>query len=106
MARPKDSSGDSEAMAHTQQIFITLLISSTLIFGAITGFVSLSDGELFCGVAGQVAHSLLSTVCFALVGVTFWRFGWILGLINLVLVVVASNVGLGLSRYFRKRSDL
>src|SRR5262245_20185738 len=106
MARHRDSSGDSKAMAQTQQIFIILLISSTLIFGVITGFVSLSDGELLCGVAGQVAHALLSILCFALVGITFWRFGWILGLIDLALVVVASKVGLGLCRYLRKRSGL
>ena len=93
-------------MANTQQIFMVLLMGSTLIFGAITGFVSQSDRDLSCGVAGQAAHGLLTIVCFALVGVGFWRFGWMLGVIDLALVVIASNAGLGFSRYFRKRSDL
>jgi uncharacterized membrane protein len=85
---------------------MVLLISSTLIIGAITGFVSLSDGELVCGVAGQIAHGLLCIVCFALIGVGFWRFGWIVGVIDLVLVVIASNASLRFYRYFRKVSDL
>jgi hypothetical protein len=93
-------------MADTRQIFMVLLIGSTLIFGAIAGFVAQSDGELSCGVAGQIVHGLLSIVCFALVGVGFWRFGWILGVIDLGLVVIASNAGLGFCTYFRKRSDL
>ena len=85
---------------------MVLLISSTLIIGAITGLLSLSDGELFCGVGGQVAHGLLSIVCFALVGVGFWRFGWRIGVIDLALVVIASNASLAFCRYFRKRSNL
>ena len=80
-----------------------LLISSTLIIGAITGFMSVSDGELFCGFAGQVAHGLLSIMCFALVGVAFWRFGWRVGLIDLALVFIVLNVSLGFCRYLGKR---
>lgn len=62
---------------------MVLLISSTLIVVAISGFVSLSDSKLFSGVAGQLAHGL---VCFALVGVALWRFGWIVGVIDFALV--------------------
>ena len=54
---------------------MVFLISTTLIFAAISGFESLSDGELFSGVAGQLGHELLSIVCIALVGLAFWRFG-------------------------------
>jgi hypothetical protein len=68
-----------------------LLISSTLIIGAITGFVFFSEGEFFCGVAGQALHGLLSFVCFALVGVAFSRFGWKVGIIDLGLLFIASN---------------
>jgi uncharacterized membrane protein SpoIIM required for sporulation len=82
---------------------MVLLISSTLIIGAITGFMSVSDGELFCGFAGQVAHGLLSIMCFALVGVAFWRFGWRVGLIDLALVFIVLNVSLGFCRYLGKR---
>jgi hypothetical protein len=61
---------------------MVLLISSTLTIGAITGFVFFTEGEFFCGVAGQVAHGLLSIVCFALVGIAFWRFGWKVGVVG------------------------
>ena len=82
------------------------LISSTLMIGAIIGFVSLSNAEWFCGVARQVAHGLLSIVCFALVGVTFLRFGWKIGVVDLALVFIVSNASLSFCRYFRKRSGL
>jgi len=82
---------------------MVLLISSTLIIGAITGFMSVSDDELFCGFAGQVADGLLSIMCFALVGVAFWRFGWRVGLIDLALVVIVLNVSLSFCRYLGKR---
>lgn len=81
---------------------MVLLISSTLIIGAITGFLSVSDGELFCGFVGQVAHGLLSIMCFALVGVAFWRFGWSVGLIDLALVFIVLNVSLSFCRYLAK----
>jgi len=81
---------------------MVLLISSTLIIGAITGFLSASDGELFCGFVGQVIHGLLSIMCFALVGVAFWRFGWSVGLIDLALVFIVLNVSLSFCRYLAK----
>ncbi len=82
------------------------LISSTLVLGAITGFVSFSEGQFLRGVAGQVVHGLLSIICFALVGVAFWRFGWKIGLLDLLLVIIASNVGVTLHTYFRKSPGL
>jgi hypothetical protein len=85
---------------------MVLLISSTLIIGVITGFVFFNEGELFQGVAGQVLHGLLSIVCFALVGVAFWRFGWKVGVIDLALPFIASNVGVTFCTYVRKRSGL
>jgi hypothetical protein len=81
---------------------MVLLISSTLIFGAITGFLFFSEAEFLCGVAGQVVHGLLSLVCFALVGVAFWCFGWKVGVIDLGLLLIVSNTALGFSRYLRK----
>jgi hypothetical protein len=85
---------------------MVLFISSTLIIGVITGFVFFNEGELFNGVAGQVLHGLLSIVCFALVGVAFWRFGWEVGVIDLALLLIASNVGLTFFTFVRKRSGL
>ena len=85
---------------------MVLLIGSTLIIGTITGFVFFNEGELFRGVAGQVLHGFLSIICFALVGVAFWRFGWKVGVIDLVLLFITLNAGLMFYRYVRKRSSL
>jgi len=84
---------------------MVLLISSTLIIGAITGFISVSDGELFLRLAGQVAHGLLSIMCFALVGIAFWRFGLKVGVIDLAVLFITSNAGLMFYRYVTKRSS-
>ena len=88
------------------RVTMILLISGTLIIGLITGFVFFNEGDLFHGVAGQVLHGLLSIVCFALVGIAFWRFGWKVGVIDLALLFIASNVGLTFCTYVRKRSGL
>jgi hypothetical protein len=85
---------------------MVLLISSTLILGTITGFVFFSEGEFLRGVAGQVVHGLLSFACFALVAVTFWRFGWKVGVIDLGLLLIVSNIACRLSRHPQKRSGL
>jgi hypothetical protein len=83
-----------------------LLISSPIIIAAIIGFVFFNKNQFFRGVAGQVVHGLLSIICFALVGVAFWRFGWKIGLLDLLLVIIASNVGVTLHTYFRKSPGL
>ena len=88
------------------RVTMILLISGTLIIGLITGFVFFNEGDLFHGVAGQVLHGLLSIVCFALVGVAFWRFGWKVGVIDLALLFIASNVGITFYTYVRKRAGL
>jgi hypothetical protein len=44
--------------------------------------------------------------CFTLVGVAFWRFGWKIGLLDFLLVFIASNVGLRWHKYLRKGSGL
>jgi uncharacterized membrane protein len=85
---------------------MVLLISSTLVLGVITGFVSFSEVEFLRRVAGQVIHGLLSFACFALVGVTFWRLGWKVGVTDLGLLLIVSNIACRLSRYPQKRSGL
>jgi hypothetical protein len=49
---------------------------------------------------------MLSIACFTLVGAAFWRFGWKIGLLDLLLVFIASNVGLRLHKYLRMGSGL
>ena len=74
------------------------LIGTTIILGAITGFVELSKGAFFRTVGGQIVQGMLSIACFILVGIAFWRFGWKIDLLDLLLVIIASNVGLALHR--------
>jgi len=78
----------------------------TIILGAITGFASVSEGAFFRGLGGQIVQGVLSIACFILVGIAFRRFGWKIGLLGLLLVFIASNVGLRLHKYLRKGSGL
>jgi len=83
-----------------------LLISSTLIFGATTGLMSFWEGEPLYRISGQVTHGSLSLICFGLVGVAFWRFGWKGGVIDLGLLLIVSNTAFLFAKYIRKRSSL
>ena len=74
------------------------LIGTTIILGAITGFVDFSEGAFFRGLGGQIVQGMLSIACLILVGAAFWRFGWKIGLLDLLLVVIGSNVGVALHR--------
>jgi hypothetical protein len=74
------------------------LLGATIILGAITGFVELSGGAFFRRLGGQIMQGVLSIACFILVGVAFWRFDWKIGLLNLLLVIIGSNVGVALHR--------
>jgi hypothetical protein len=74
------------------------LIGTTIILGAITGFADSSAGAFFRGFRGQIVQGALSIACFTLVGAAYWRFGWKIGLLDLLLVIIASNVGLALHR--------
>jgi hypothetical protein len=71
---------------------------ATIILGAITGFVSVSEGALFRALEGQIVQGMLSIACLVLVGIALWRFGWKIGLLDLLLVIIASKVGLALHR--------
>lgn len=74
------------------------LLGATIILGAITGFVELSKGAFLRTLGGQIAQGVLSSACFILVGIAFWRFGWKIGLLDFLFVIIASNVGLALHR--------
>ena len=82
------------------------LIGTTIILGAITGFTNSCEGVFFWELGEQIVQGMLSIACFILVGAAFWRFGWKIGLLDLLLVLIASNVGLTLHRYFRKRPGM
>ena len=79
------------------------LLIATIILGAITGFIELSKGAFFRTLAGQIVQGVLSIACFVLVGVAFWRFGWQIGLLDFVLVIIGSKVGLALHRLLLPR---
>lgn len=84
------------------QVHMVLLLVGTLIISAITGAVVSSEGVFFSGLTGQVLHGLLSTLCFTLVGVAFWRFGWKVGVIDLVLLFIAGNVAFSFRGHLTK----
>jgi hypothetical protein len=44
----------------------------------------------------------LSIVCFTLVGIAFWRFGWKIGVIDLVLLFIAANVAFSFCGHLTK----
>jgi hypothetical protein len=74
------------------------LLGATIVLGVITGFVELSKRAFFRTLGGQIVQGVLSIACFVLVGVAVWRFGWKIGLLDLLLVITGSNVGLALHR--------
>jgi hypothetical protein len=87
------ASGRLRKVVGTQlRVYMVLLLVGTLIISAITGAAVSSGGRFFLGLTGQVLHGLLSIVCFTLVGVAFWRFGWEVGVIDLALLFIAGNV--------------
>lgn len=72
------------------------LIGTTVILGMITRFADVHNGGFFKTPGGQIVHGVLSIGCLVLVGVTFWRFGWKIGVLDLFLVIIAANAGLRL----------
>jgi hypothetical protein len=80
------------------RVMLFRLFGATIILGAITGFVELSKGAFLRTFGGQIAQGVLSLACFIVVGIAFWRFGWKIGLLDLLVVIIASNVGLALHR--------
>ena len=82
---------------------MVVLIVSTLIVSAITGVMVSNEEGFFWGLAGQILHGSLSIVCFGLVGVAFWCFGWKIGMIDLVLIFIAGNVGLSFCGRLREK---
>jgi hypothetical protein len=80
------------------------LIGTTIILGGIIGFADTVEGTLPWQPGGQIVQGVLSIACFTLVGAAFWRLGWKIGLLDVLLVIIASNVGLALHSYFTKKS--
>jgi hypothetical protein len=79
-------------------------IGTTVILGMITGLADLNKRGFFRTLGGQIVHGALSTACLILVGVAFWRFGWKIGLLDFVLVIIAAKASPTLSGYLRKLS--
>jgi len=58
-----------------------------------TGFALVSQGVIFHSIGGQITQGVLSRVCFELVVVAFWKCGWKIGLLEIFLILVATNIG-------------
>jgi hypothetical protein len=82
---------------------MVVLIVGTLIMSAIMGAMVSNECDFFWGLGGQILHGSLSIVCFGLVGVALWRFGWKIGVIDLILIFIAGNVGLSFCGHLRKK---
>ena len=76
------------------RVMLFRLLSATIVLGAITGFVELSKGAFLRTLGGQIAQGVLSSACFILVGIAFWRFGWKIGVLYLFFPTIAANVRL------------
>jgi len=72
------------------------LLGTTMMLGAITGFVELSKGAFFRTLGGQIVHGVVSIACLVLVVIAFWCFGWKIGLLDFFLAIIAANVALTL----------
>ena len=62
--------------------------------GMITGFSVFSRGRKFFTTVGFIAKSLLSTICFILIFIAFWKFGLLMGLLEVCIIFLGGNVGL------------
>jgi hypothetical protein len=80
-----------------------LFLSLSFFLGAVTGFAVFSHGAFYRSVAGQVVQGVLSIACFALVVLAFWRHGWKIGVVEILVIFGAANAGLSVFRYFWKR---
>jgi hypothetical protein len=74
------------------------LLGASIILGALTGFANFSEGAFFRTLGGQILQGMLSMACLILVGVAFCRFGWKMGLLDLLLVIIGAHLGLALHR--------
>jgi hypothetical protein len=74
--------------------YARLLVWHPIILAAIMGFADFGEGASFWGLGGQIVHGMLSIGCFTLVSAAFLRFGWKIGLLERLLVFIASHVGL------------
>jgi hypothetical protein len=58
-----------------------------------TGRALVSQGVISHSIGGQTPQGVLSLVCFALVVVAFWKCEWKFGLLEIFLILVATNIG-------------
>jgi hypothetical protein len=77
-----------------------VLLGATILLGATVGFIELRKEAFFKTLGGQITQGMLSVACFILVGASFWRFGWRIGLLDFLLIIIGSNVGLALPDIF------
>jgi hypothetical protein len=75
----------------------------TFIFAVPTGFALFSQGAFFHSAAGQVIQGILSMICFGFIGWAFWQYGWKIGLLEVFVIFVGSNVGLSILMNMQRR---
>lgn len=80
--------------------YIYLIIS--FIIGNVNGLLIFSRGSLFMTLPGLAAQSILSTVCIILIAYAFWQYGWVIGLLELFIVLIGGNIGRGTLNILRR----
>ena len=80
-----------------------LYITLSFALGVVTGFATFSRGRVFRTATGLIIQGLLSIACFALMIIAFWKFGWKVGAIEVILIFVGANVGLSILNHLRKK---
>jgi hypothetical protein len=68
-----------------------------------TGFALFSRGAIFFSATGRILQSVLSLICFGLMILAFFRYGWKIGLGVIFLMLVGNNIGLSLFKIASRR---
>ncbi len=84
---------------------IWAFLTASFVVGVVTGLALFSQGSFFHSIGGQVVQGILSLVCFALVVVAFWKLGWKIGLLEILLILVATNIGLSIFKSVNRRIE-
>ena len=74
-----------------------------LCVGIPSGFTLFSRGSVFSTATGQVIQGLLSILCFLMIGIGFYRYGWRVGSGAILAVFVGTNIGVTILKMLTKK---
>lgn len=71
-----------------------IFLIGSAVLGTLTGFVSFSKGAIHNSPVGRAAQGILSIASLSLIVIAFFRFGWKIGLLEILVIFGSSNMGL------------